>query len=310
MTPPHSRSPRSSPDGLEGVWAQARDGWRRFQDDVRAQAAPAVQAVAGVGGAAQALADTITAQARRSLLASGSVVKAPVAPKPTPPGPRTNAIPLRGAQDMDRPAGRPDYLGDLTDPAVQRFMTTPAAKPGMAYIDRFPATGLGVRTSVRQLQAGLADVLAGKRIRPWPEVSFENDDPHGASPRQPLTAETAGMVAGAIADSGLRAVNVNSTTGGVHGPGSRHYSGQAVDINRVEGQPVGSGPKHHTRPNPDPDVVADVAALQNALRRQLNIGENFGPAFQEKRWRRGAAPHPAPSTKDDHGNHVHAATVR
>lgn len=211
------------------------------------------------------------------------------APKLPPKG-------LRGAQ-TSQPASQ--FVGDLRDPKVQQFMTTRAGRPGMAYVDTNPASCLPVKTSVPQLRSGMADLVAGRRIAMGPRVTYINDNPGGASPRQPLTQGTAGMVAGAIVDSGLGAVNINSTTGGGHSQTSRHYQAKAVDMNQVNGSRVSDFA--------DPRVLADVTRLQNALRRQPNIRELFGPAIQEKTAVAGGAPRPTPSQRPTHKDHIHAS---
>lgn len=113
------------------------------------------------------------------------------------------------------------------------------------------------------------------------------------------------MVGAAIVDSGLNSVNINSTTGGHFKPDgtptkSLHNAARAVDMNRLNGVRVGLG-----RRTANPEALPYVNALQEALRRQQHIRENFGPAFQEKSDPAGR-PRPAPSTRAGHQNHVHA----
>ena len=47
-----------------------------------------------------------------------------------------------------------------------------------------------------------------------PTITFKNDNPNGKSPDQPVTTKTAKMVEKAVIDSGVKSVNINSTTGG------------------------------------------------------------------------------------------------
>ncbi|HEY3695156.1 hypothetical protein [Phenylobacterium sp.] len=214
---------------------------------------------------------------------------------------------LRGAAPAS--GGRLDYVADLSDPAMASALTTRAGRDGYAYIDEYPATNLGVRTSYEQLRSGVRDLVAGRPVDAsalGPHVSYVNDDPGAPSSRQPVTASTAGMVAAAILDAGLTSANINSTTGGMHQKGSNHYKGRAMDINRVDGLPVGGKGASNT----DPAATAAYTSLQNALRRQPNIRENFGPAFQEKTARFGFAPTPVPSLRASHQNHVHAGGQR
>jgi len=215
-----------------------------------------------------------------------------------PGGGRT--IPLRGAMNPDpvpRVASSP-YLADLTDPSVWPHLTTKADPAGRrAYIDEFPVSNLGVRTNLPELRAKVANLVAGGTVNLGPRVTYVNDAAGGASPRQPLTAQTAGMVAAGIVDSGLSSVNINSTTGGEHAASSRHYAGQAVDINRANGLPVrGSA-----------NSVAASTALQNAFRRQPNVRENFGPSFQEKTISSSGPAVPWPSVQAAHQNHIHVS---
>ncbi len=100
-------------------------------------------------------------------------------------------------------------------------------------------------------------------------VTFENDVPGGQSTDQPVSTETALMVEATIASSGVDSVNINSTSGGTHSTQSRHYSGKAVDINKVNGSKANSE-------NPG------SAAIQNAASKQSNIRENFGPVSNTK----------------------------
>jgi len=125
-------------------------------------------------------------------------------------------------------------------------------------------------------------------------VTFQNDNPNGASPNQPIATKTANMVEGAISNAGVQSVNINSTTGGKHGAHSAHSQGRAVDINRVNGQKV----------NPS---NAAAARIQEAARQGGNVRENFGPTIMEKTTVPGGAPAPFGSQKliDDHQNHIH-----
>jgi uncharacterized protein RhaS with RHS repeats len=129
---------------------------------------------------------------------------------------------------------------------------------------------------------------------PGPHISFNNDNPQGASPNQPVTTDTAKMVEGAIISSGVKSVNINSTTGGHHTTHSYHYRKQAVDINRVNGQRVS-----------DPASRGAVQNLQNAFSRDPNSAENFGPAGTSRVYEPGGPAIPVPSVQEDHNNHVH-----
>lgn len=143
--------------------------------------------------------------------------------------------------------------------------------------------------------AGLPPAIAQKANEGYATtVTFENDKANGASPNQPVATKTANMVEGAISRSGVQSVNINSTTGGVHGARSAHYSGRAVDINRVDGQRVSQNNASATR-------------IQEAARQGGNVRENFGPTIMEKTKYPGGSPSAVMNQAliDAHQNHVH-----
>lgn len=219
---------------------------------------------------------------------------------------------LRGNQPRE-PTDPPTYryLGDLADPAMRPYMTTRADPAGRtAYIDEYPASGLGVRTTVPELQAGIRRMMAGAPMDRGPRVTFVNDNPANPSPRQPLNADAAGAAAAGIVDSGLRSVNINSTTGGhAANPGSAHNYGGAVDINRVNGLNVGFQGRDGARQrNPDPAAMAGVSALQGAYLRQPGVLEDYGPDYLFRM--PGRRPVGSPGLVNMHQNHVHLATPR
>lgn len=90
----------------------------------------------------------------------------------------------------------------------------------------------------------------------------------------------------------LEKIHVSATTNGVHGTNSRHYSGQAIDISKVNGKYMSvSYPS-------DLAVKAIVDALQDEAEKQVGIRENFGPKFIHK--------HKALKTGiDPHDDHIH-----
>lgn len=103
-------------------------------------------------------------------------------------------------------------------------------------------------------------------------ITFENDEKGKPTTHRPINAVTADTIVQAVRDAGLQHVNINSTyRKPVPGKASRHFSAEAVDINRINGMRVD-----------DPANTANVAALQAALDRQLHIRENFGPNRNEK----------------------------
>ncbi len=142
---------------------------------------------------------------------------------------------------------------------------------------------------------GLPSAIAQKANEGYATtVTFQNDNPNGASPNQPVATKTANMVEGAISKAGVQSVNINSTTGGTHGARSAHYSGRAVDINRVNGQRV----------NP---TNAAAAGIQQAARQGGSVRENFGPTIMEKTTTPGGSPGAVTNQSliDAHQNHVH-----
>jgi len=128
-----------------------------------------------------------------------------------------------------------------------------------------------------------------------PEITFENDVRGGPSTNLPVSDQTAEMIEQVVTDTGLN-ININSTTGGDHDPGSAHPSGLAVDINKVSGQAVSVC-------NPS------VALLQQAFNRHPNIRENFGPAFQTKTLEDGSRID-KPTMARRHQTHIHVSGQR
>ncbi|MDZ4261440.1 MAG: hypothetical protein U1B30_03800 [Pseudomonadota bacterium] len=129
-----------------------------------------------------------------------------------------------------------------------------------------------------------------------PVITFNNDDPNGASPFRPVTTETAKMVEAAVIESGVDQVNINSTSGGGHSETSRHYQKKAVDINEVNGEKVlkqGSSPA--------------VKDLQDAFSKEDNIRENFGPSENTKKTTPGGKENQVPSVAKQHRNHIHVS---
>jgi len=126
------------------------------------------------------------------------------------------------------------------------------------------------------------------------QITFQNDNPSGASPNQPVTTETAKMVEGAVTKAGVESVNINSTTGGKHGANSSHPKGKAVDINRVDGKRVNSS-------------NSGAARIQTAARDGGSVRENFGPTIMEKTIVPGGSASPATNQSliDDHQDHLH-----
>ena len=132
-----------------------------------------------------------------------------------------------------------------------------------------------------------------------PTITFKNDDPNGKSPNQPVTTKTANMVEKAVIDSGVKSVNINSSTGGKHAPASNHAKGRAVDIDTVNGKSVRSQ-----------GASPAVKSLQSAFAASPDVRENFGPARMEKTSTPGGAAQPFGNSKltEDHEGHVHESS--
>lgn len=125
-----------------------------------------------------------------------------------------------------------------------------------------------------------------------PRITFINDTPGGPSTNRPVTDETASMIENAVAETGL-SININSTTGGNHSTTSRHYTGQAVDMNTVGGQPISVNNQN-------------VKVLQQSLQGQDNIRENFGPFINTKTLPSGQVK-PMPGVANKHRTHIHVS---
>ena len=134
------------------------------------------------------------------------------------------------------------------------------------------------------------DIQGGYALR----ITFNNDDPNGKSPNQPLTTSTANMVESALSKSGVESANINSTTDGHHAENSRHYQDKAVDINKINGAKVSDAANKDA-----------VKTVQDSFGRESNIRENFGPAYQQKTVTTGGLATPWPKVGEDHQNHIH-----
>jgi hypothetical protein len=175
-------------------------------------------------------------------------------------------------------------LGPLPPPAIGGFRHIDPY-PGMSYVNPIHPHSLTLE--------GLRNFLDGLTIPDYgPHITFVNDQPKNPSPDQPVTDATARMVEHGVVDSGVRSVNLNSTTGGHPNSSGNHPPGKAVDINNIDGYRV----KYR------PDLAA---ALQDTFARQSNIRENFGPGYQRKTLALGEKPVPWPQVKEGHTDHDH-----
>jgi len=170
-------------------------------------------------------------------------------------------------REYDSESGLYFYRARYYDPRAGRFLTKdPIGFAGgdvnlYRYIFNNPINHIdpyGLDRLINPYPAGI-----------WgPQITFVNDNPLAPSPNQPVSDATAQMIENAVVQSRL-SININSTTGGEHSPTSRHPLGMAVDISIVGGLRVGS------------DNYA-VWLFQEALNREPNIRENFGPFIKTK----------------------------
>ena len=143
-----------------------------------------------------------------------------------------------------------------------------------------------------------------RRINPFPagpngpQITFVNDVPGGPSTDLPVSDATAEMIENAVRETGL-SININSTTGGEHEPGSRHPLAMAVDINKICGLPAN-------------EYNWYAQALQDAFNRQNNIRENFGPTLNTKTFENGkrAVWSTRPGIFAKHQTHIHVSGRR
>lgn len=89
----------------------------------------------------------------------------------------------------------------------------------------------------------------------------------------------------------LNKIYVTATTNGTHAANSRHSSGKAIDISRINAKKMSV---HYAT---DSAVKAIVDALQVEADKQSGIRENFGPHFKHK--------HKAGWTVSGHNDHIH-----
>jgi len=127
-----------------------------------------------------------------------------------------------------------------------------------------------------------------------PSITLLNDVPGGPSVNLPVSDATADMIENAVIQLGLD-ININSTSGGIHDPSSRHPKGMACDISKVGGRPV--SPSNQ-----------DAQRLQEILHGLPNIRENFGPFIITKSLSDTVELHPEQASQ--HQTHIHASGQR
>jgi hypothetical protein len=135
----------------------------------------------------------------------------------------------------------------------------------------------------------MADEKIGEKIN---DVDVEYASGADNEVKQELIDLLKGVVKSGVATgSTLEKIWVSATTNGTHATGSRHYSGKAVDISRINGKYLS------TSYSSDSSVKAIVDALQDEGDKQTGIRENFGPKFLHK--------HKANWTVAAHDDHIH-----
>ncbi|WP_168213075.1 MULTISPECIES: SpvB/TcaC N-terminal domain-containing protein [unclassified Bradyrhizobium] len=181
----------------------------------------------------------------------------------------------------------------------------------MATIDAYPQES-GIRSGLSRSQSSfsmaepqfwrsvIASVLAGPNHHAGVQISFRNDVPGGPSTHRPMRTATARMVERAVIQApGVWSVNINSSVGG-HDAG-RHPTGNAVDINLVNGHPVYDPGNHNAS-----------SSLFQSFRAQPDIDEYYGPDLLERMTKPGTIdrlnkPWDKFNTKlrNEHKNHQH-----
>jgi hypothetical protein len=107
------------------------------------------------------------------------------------------------------------------------------------------------------------------------KIKFEKTKSDNKSADQKVTSTMKKAFEGAIREAAkeikLTSVTVKATTNGKHSNTSRHRTGKAIDINKVNDKKV------ERIGNSDP-----VKALQKAFENQTGHRENFGPSIMKK----------------------------
>jgi RHS repeat-associated protein len=122
---------------------------------------------------------------------------------------------------------------------------------------------------------------------------------NGVPPMQPKTQQYVQQLAN---DAGADSINIYATTNGKHdSPLSNHYNGTAVDINKVNGEPVMNAAT-------DPAVAANVRSIQNTANSKVPgvAHENYGPAGLYKNGRQITNQ----KLQAEHENHIHITIPR
>jgi len=130
-------------------------------------------------------------------------------------------------------------------------------------------------------------------------VSFKYMSASGGNGDKALSKDAVGLLISGIneannAGANISSIDVSTTTTGKHSPTSNHYAkngGRAIDIDMINGVPVKNNKSHE-----------NVNSIQNAMKDDVRLRENYGPNIQEKNGKR----HPV----SGHDNHIHISAQK
>jgi len=134
-------------------------------------------------------------------------------------------------------------------------------------------------------------------------ITMINDNPKNPSPDLDVKDSLVDTVVDALdAAPGVDSININSTKGGKHAAASNHPKGRACDINKINGKTANSSNK-------------GSKDLQDALSKQADTRENFGPTRNEKTVitydpstnTKGSSTKQKPKKKKGHKTHIHVS---
>ena len=130
-------------------------------------------------------------------------------------------------------------------------------------------------------------------------VTFNYDSSTGGSGDKALSRDAVSLFITGVNEANnsganITSVDVSTTTTGKHSSTSAHYvsnGARAFDIDAVNGTSVKNSNSHE-----------QVDALQNGMKQNSNLRENYGPNIQEKAGKK--------ISISGHNNHIHASTKR
>ncbi|MDD3211173.1 MULTISPECIES: RHS repeat domain-containing protein [Bacteroides] len=130
-------------------------------------------------------------------------------------------------------------------------------------------------------------------------VTFNYNSPTGGNGNKALSKDAVGLLITGVNEANnsganITSVDVSTTTTGKHSSTSAHYvsnGGRAFDIDVVNGVSVRNSSSHN-----------QVDAIQNGMKTNPNLRENYGPNVQEKAGKKFPI--------SGHDNHIHASTKR